>query len=304
MAEIDARRQAILEKARAAMRAEYRQSQGLPSPAPEVPGAAPQVTPASAPATPALASTPAPAPAPQASPGAIAEAITAGLQQQMRDAEAMRTEANCKLAEADAKIAAWQQNPATYLADQGLSIDQWQARLLNGGEPTAEEKLKAELVARVDPAIAELRQEVQQLRADAYGNQRQRVLQEIAPVLARDFPIVNKLLGPEQVIAHLEQLRDRTKASVDPQATLAALESRFLQQYQESLQDPAVASKVMPSVNKSPRAEVVASTQSPQTLTNRVTSTVPPSSSRPMTERERFARGREEIRKLLAAGRL
>ncbi len=302
----DAKRQAIVDKARAAMRAEFRQSQGLPAPEPTrtFDTAAPPTSPADQLAS---ATTTQATQAPSNT-GALAEAITSGLQDQFRQAEAMRAEAgamaaeaNRKAAEAEAKLQDFVRNPTAYLDAQGLDMDAWQARLLNGGEPTEAERLKAELKQQIDPALAAMKAELQQLKAESYQTQRTKVVQELTPILAKDFPIVNRLMGPDAVLKELERLRDETKQRVDPQQVLANLENRFLQQYQESLQDQAVANKLGLSV-KSPLAGVAA--QSPQTLSNRVTSTVPSASSRATTEQERKARGREQIRKLLAAGQL
>lgn len=299
-AEIDARRRSIIEAARAKIKAEFRASQGLPEPAP---AAAPEAT------------VPQPAPVSQAvqqpvlgNPSALAEAFTAQLNAQYAAAERMKSEAaqmsaaaTQKAAEAEAKLNTFLKNPTAFLQDQGLDMDQWQARLLNGGVPTAEERLKAELTAALDAQTKPLRQELNQVRQELHNEQVGKALGELAPILQAQFPFVNDLLGPQQALEEIKKQASKSGKPVtqaDITAMLSSWEDGFVSKYKATLQNTTLASKLGLSV-QSPPAEVA---ESPQTLTNRVTSSVSSVSTRATSEQDRKARGRELIRKLLASG--
>jgi hypothetical protein len=239
---------------------------------------------------------------------ALADAFTAQLnaqyeaaQQTRADAERIRAEAEAKATAAEAKLQQFLQNPASYMEAQGLNLDQWQARLLNGGEATQAEKLKAEIAAQIDNLKKEVLAPVTQVKQELEAQQRGKALNELTPVLAKDFPLVNRFMGPQTALEELRKQARATGKPLNPAQALAQWESAFVDQMKAGLQDEAVATKIGVSV-KSSNAE--AAVQSPRTLTNRVTSTVSSMPSRPTTDRDRIARGRELIRKLAADGQI
>lgn len=217
----------------------------------------------------------------------------------------MSADADRRIAEAEAKLKGFASNPASFLHEQGIDPDQWQARLMNGGEPTAEERLKTELEAAVEARVAPLKAQVSQLTQASQAEVHGRVIAELAPVLSKDFPLVNALLGPEAVVIELRRLGQQAQVQgrppIDAATVVADMERHFLAQQQALLQNTAVASKLGLSVKSPP---VAAAAQSPQTLSNRVTSTVAPNASSARTQEDRIARGRAMIKQLADAGLL
>lgn len=292
-AALEGKRREILDAARAKMKAEFRQAQGIPP--------APEATPAPAQATPQ-------APPPAANPNALAEAFTAQLNAQFQAAEKMRADAAAmaadaqkRAAEAEARLSKFVQNPASYLQENNLDLDKWNARLLNGGEPTAEEQLRAEVAKQVAEIRKEAFSQVSQVKQELDAQKRSAAVQEIAPVLSKEYPLVNQLLGADGALEELARQARSAGRAINPEQALAQMEAHFLSQYKATLQDASVATKLGVSV-LSPQAEVAV--QSPHTLTNRVTSTVGSQPTRPTSHEDRIARGRETLRKLIAAGQL
>ncbi len=283
IAEIDVRRKAILENARAKMKADFRTSQGVPAPEPRAdPTPVAQIAPVSQ--------------SGQQTPSGLAEAFTNQLNSQFQAAQQMRTEAAAMKAEADSRATAAEQklnaflaNPTTYMQETGLNVDQWTARLLNGGEATPEEKLRADMEAMIEARTEPERKELNQLKQELHEERRGKVINELSTAMEKEYPLINMLLGPERALDTLvEQSKAQGKA-LNPEQFFANLENNFINQYKATLQNNAIATKLGLSVPSSPAAVVV---KSPPTLSNRVVSTVSSVPSRPTTDRDRIARDR------------
>lgn len=279
--ELAAYRRQIIENARAKLKEEFRATSAVPAP-------------------PSLSSQPAQeslsAPPVQQSQQALAEALTAQLGAQLQAAK----DAQLKAEQAEAKLNQFLANPPAYLKAEGLDLDTWNARLLNGGTPTPEERLKGEVDTKMEGQLAPLVEKLERLSQEMESERRGKALNELTPILTKDFPLVEALLGPEQTLEVIRQEGLRAKREglppIDPGAVIAALETRFLTQYKASLQKPSVATKL--GVSVSPQQSLVA--ESPQTLSNRVVSSVASSALRPITHRDRIANGRAEISKQFA----
>lgn len=296
---LDTKRREILEAARAKFKAEYLESSSVP---PSPTSAAPaqstiqQVVPQ----------------AQQALPSQLSEQVIAFLGAQAQQAQRAREEATTAIAaaerraqEADARIAQFSKNPVAFLQAEGINPDQWQARLMNGGEQTPEERIHSEVQTRVSAEVAPLQDKVNQLNGIILGDMRAKAIAEVTPLLAKDFPLFNKLMGPEAAIDHFKAEAAKAQANgkprPDPKQLFQAAETQLRQQYMATLQDPGVASILGVSVKSQP---AVVAAQNPQTLNNRATSTVRPPPSGPQSDRERIARGRELERQLRAQGLL
>ncbi len=289
-AQVQARREAIVKSARDKLKLQLRETRGIETPervSEPVPQDKPSVSPAPVSNT----------------QNTLAEAFTTQLNQQFQSAQALRdeavkykAEAEVRANEAEAKLNKFLANPATYLQETGLNMDQWNARLLNGGEQTPEEKLRAEVLGVVAP-----------LKAELDAERRNRAVAEIKPVLKEHFPLVNHLLGPDGALEEVNKQAAAARrvgklfTSADVQAVIQGMEDTYLSAQQTLLQDSVIAAKVGIGVKSSP---VVAVAPSPHTLTNRVTSSVPSVSTRATSDRDRIARGREMLRKLVAAGQI
>lgn len=288
----DAKRAAILQAAREKMRSEFRSAQGVAEPVKAAPAEAPAKVEAAAPTQNA---------------NNVAQAITAQLQNQFEEAAKLRSEADkvraeseARAAAAEAKLQKFLANPISFLEDQKLSPDAWQARLLNGGTPTEQERLKAEMTAQIEQGKKETLGEVSKIKQELVAEKRTRAISDLTPILQKQFPLVNRLLGAESALEHMKSEAQRTGKLIDAQAFLQKIENDFVEQYQATLRDEGIANKLGLSV-KSPNVEVA---DIPRTLSNRVTSSVAPATSRPRTERERIAQGRLKIQQLRAEGKL
>lgn len=281
---------AIVAAAREKLKADFRTSQGVPAPAP-APESVETAT-------------------PPANPSQLADTIAQKFQSQFDEASKLRLEAEkirgdseSRAAQAEAKLQKFLANPIAFLEEQKLSPDDWQARLMNGGEPTEQEKLKAQIAAQYQELRKEAMGEVAQIKQELMAEKKSKAISDLTPVLTKDFPLVSKLLGAEGALDYMRQEVQKTGKPIDPAAFLAKVESGFVHQYQETLRDEKVASKLGLSVNKSPQVEVVA--DKPRTLSNRVTSSVPPQAiPRAGDAKARIAQGRSLLRQLIAEGKL
>lgn len=214
----------------------------------------------------------------------------------------VKAEADKRVAAAEAKVRKFEQNPVKYFEETSQSLDEWQARLMNGGEETEEQKFRRELLAETKAAkeaVAEMRREQEAARAAAVRAQSVQTLRE---PLQSDFPLVSAMIGPEKVLEHLQQVASANPGqSMDYAAELSRLEEDLYKQHTAVLQNPHVARKYSDSV-KAPKAEA-AEVSSPRTMTNRLTSSTSAGSSdwvRPGS-REDLLRKRARVTELLAA---
>lgn len=291
-AALAAKQRTITEAARAALRKDLRATSSVPTPvAPSTPAATPVVAPTAP------------------TPSALAEAFTAQLDAKLADAQriraeadAVRADANARASAAEAKLQKFINNPTSYLADQGLQLDQWQARLANGGEPTEQERQRADWQKQLAETVAPLNAELKALKAREFAQAETAALADARRILPENFPLVNHFVGPE---AFLAELRRQVAASpgkpVDAEAVAKSMETYWTQKTQGALQDPKAAAKVGVSAS-SPPGTVAA--QSPSTMTNRTTSSVPGAASRARNDAERKQRGREIIKQLAAEKRI
>lgn len=291
-AEAQARVTAIAANARKQALELFRQSTGV---------AAPE-RPAEAAAAPPVASqTPSPQPS---------DALHAAVKEELAAVQAAKTEAAAIKAQADARLAQVQaeerrwaelaQNPQKFLEAQNINLDTWQARLLNGGEPTQEELAAKALDSRVKAAEDRAARAESTFHNFIQEQAKTTAVNTLAPVLEKEFPLVHAMLGPDAALMSLVSESKRTGVALDAAKYFTDLESKYFNQHKQLVNNQNVNNKYKLSVQSS-QAEVVA--QSPQTLTNRVTSTVAPSQSRAMTDAERIARGRQKLKELISTSR-
>lgn len=284
-----ARQQEIFAKARAALR----EARGIPAPV-EAPKAPPVVAEA------------APAPTPPVAPQNPPQVNLDVAETFRREAVRIKAEADARVAAAEAKVREnaelARKKPVEWLKANGMDLDAWQTRLLNGGEMAPHEVLEEKVDARLKAAEDRAAKAEQAVQQYVHTQKREAALSQLTPAIQKEFPLVSHFMGPDAALDALTQASKQAGKVLDPVEFFKGIENRFLEQYKAPLSNPEVAGKLQLSVLKSPQSEVAA--ESPTTLTNRVTSTVTPPSSRPMTDAERIARGREAIKKLAAAGLL
>lgn len=209
-------------------------------------------------------------------------------QAQLEAAQRARQEADAKLAE----LKAAQDNPLEFLNKNGIDLDTWQARLLNGGEITAEEKSRRELLDRIAKVEAENKSFKEQQEASLAQAQFQGAAQALAEPLKADFPLVNRFMGPEQALQHLRELQSK-QGNIDAKAAIAELEKGFREGLMQTLQDPAIAA----TIDYSPKTSLSekAAYEGPRTITNTLTS-----STSPTGRRTTLAEKRELAKQLMA----
>lgn len=230
--------------------------------------------------------------------------ITQRLEAQAREAARLHAESQAVAARATAaeqKLEAFKANPALYLQDEGMSLDDWNARLVNGGEKTPEQKMMEAIEERLRASEARTQAVEQQLAQRDLEAKRATLLGQLTPVLVDRFPLVHKILGPNNVLDHLVQMQKKTpEIPVDSEKVLTELESNFITNLDGYLQDPKVAAKLSISALTSQAERVV--NQGPRTMTNSVTSSVAPSVGRTTTAQKR-AKANEFLR-AMRAGRV
>lgn len=259
-----------------------------------------------APKAPPVVAAPVPAPTPLAPPAPAPQPVLDVAETFRREAAKIKAEADARVATAEAKLREnadlARKKPVEWLKANGMDLDTWQTRLLNGGEMAPVELLEEKVDARLKAAEERSAKAEQALQQYVHTQKREAALSQLTPAIQKEFPLVAHFMGPDVALDALTKASKQAGKVLDPVEFFKGIETRFLEQYQAPLQNPEVAGKLQLSVLKSPQSEVAA--ESPKTLTNRVTSTVTPPLSRPMTDAERIARGREAIRKQMAAGLL
>lgn len=225
-------------------------------------------------------------------------AFLESVQAQTRAAEAAKAEAAQLRAEADAKLAKLQaslKNPIQFLQEQNMDLDTWNARLLNGGEPTMEERLKAESAKEVEAVRSEVQALKTQLAQKEHAELRVAAAAELRPGLEKEFPLLNANLGVEKALDWLQSEAAQARklgVQFDSRAALAAYENHLLSIASTALAIPAIQSKLSNSVTK-PQAGNV--DNGPRTITNRLVSSTSPVRTGPTTLEEKRARARELI---------
>ena len=209
-------------------------------------------------------------------------------QAQVEAAQKARQEADVKLAE----LKAAQDNPVEFLTKNGIDLDTWQARLLNGGEATPEERSRKELMDRIAKVEAENQAFKQQSEQAQHQAQFQGAVAALAAPLKTDFPLVNRFMGPEAALKHLQDLQS-SQGAIDAKSAIAELEKGFREGLMQTLQDPAIAA----TINYSPKTSISekAAIQGPRTITNNLTS-----STSPTGQRSTLAQKREMARQIMA----
>lgn len=214
-----------------------------------------------------------------------------------REAEQVKLDADRRVQEAEEKLKTFTTNPAAFLADQGINLDQWNARLLNGGEPTSDERLLQTVQAEIEP----LRADIRKLHEERTALQKSNATLEMGPLLKADFPLIDAEYGPAMaldiIVAEFKAAQSRGEALPDAADVLANVESAILAKYQRTLQNAQAASKLGFSV---PTPTVAPASPSPQTLTNRTTSSVSVPSSGRKSQADIRAAGRELIQQMFA----
>lgn len=218
--------------------------------------------------------------------------------ERIAQAEAAKAEAARLNAEAEAKLAQLRkaaENPVRFLEETGLSLDQWNARLLNGGEPTPEERLKAEVQSELQKRDAELAALRQQLVAREQMELRSQAKAELEPQLAKEFPMIAKRFGADQALDWLQReaaLARQHGVPFKAQEALKAWENDLRSVARVALEIPEVRATFNNSVSK-PTADIV--DNGPRTITNRITSSTAPSRPGPTSMEEKRARARELV---------
>lgn len=296
-AEIKNIQDGIRAAARAKMEADLRVARGIPEPAPAAAPVARQDAPQ---ATQPAATTPSVSPDVTQALMQAMQAQAALVEQQKAQAAQVTAEAQARMAAAEAKereLAKVALNPVEFLERTGISLDEWQARLLNGGEETLEQRKSREILEATKATQDRVAKLEAQLQQQVHTAQRQATLAQLKPALEADFPVVAAFLGPDRALDALAQTARQGK-QIDAKAFFAEMETNLISQQKALLSNNAVQAKLGLGV-KSPQSEVAA--QSPKTLDNRATSTVGSrSQAGPMSERERLARGRAMLKQLFA----
>lgn len=257
-------------KAIAALRAE----RGVPEP----------VAPAVAPPTPAL-QTPPPPTAPDYAQmfGAYdakqraAQDAEAKAQVAIQEAQRARQEADARMKKLETSVA----DPVAFLAELGMTQDEWQAFLLNGGKMTPEQKALKEFQKsqiETDRRINEM-----QARLDAAQNaaKRAQAVNLVGATLdLNQYPLFRKVGGnADFVLSQIENHHKATGQILTPQAVAQHYEQQYQSQLQNWLQDDTIRTKVIPANSAPlPTANLAAA---PSTLNSRVTSSTGPATSQP-----------------------
>ena len=217
------------------------------------------------------------------------------------EADSIKSTAEQRAQAAEAKLASMLKNPAAFLQESGLDLDQWNARLAQtGGEATEQEKMMAAVEARVKIAEAKTDALVNQSREREQVAQRAALTASLGPIIADQFPAIDAMLGVGGFLDHLVTLqRANPGKPVNAEQVVQELEASFQSDLQRVLGNEKLRAKLAGSVS-TPQAEYVAS-QGPRTISNKVTSSVSvtPSSGGLPSLAERRAAAHEIIKRMM-----
>ena len=239
----------------------------------------------------------------------ISAQLAAQFTMQAQEAQRLRAEADTikagaeqRASAAEAKLAAMLKNPAAFLQESGLDLDQWNARLAQtGGEATEQEKMMAQVEARVQAAEAKADAVVAQARTRDQAAQRQALATSLGPILADQFPAIDAMLGVGGFLDHLVTLQKANPGKpVNAEQVVQELEASFQSDLKRVLGNEKLRAKLAGSVT-TPQAEYVAS-QGPRTISNKVTSSVSvtPSTGGLPSLAERRAAAHDIIKRMMA----
>lgn len=223
---------------------------------------------------------------PPADDGKLAQMLADQLQQQFAQGAKEKAEAARLKAEAAEQLRQAQailENPVEYLAKTGKSIDEWNAQLANGGKETPEQlavRKANEAASRAEKVAHQLQQ---QLNEQKEQMQRQETLRVLTPAIEAEYPLVNRLVGPDKALELLRheqklevqnaQLQGRAPQQLQARDVLSKLEERLLGEFSGLLKDAKITGKYALSA---PQPKTEPAEEPPRTMTNRVTSTTGP----------------------------
>ena len=189
------------------------------------------------------------------------------------EAEQIKSQAEARAVAAEAKLAKFQENPAAWMADEGIDIDQWHNRLVEaGGAKTADEKLRAEVMAATKVAQDRVTVLENQIKSKELAGQRT-ALEATLTVAMESYPAVQAMLGPSGFIDHMVALqRASPNTPIKAGDLVEQLEAQFTADMMRVLGNEKLRAKLGASAN-TPKAEHVAN-QGPRTISNKVTSSV------------------------------
>jgi len=186
---------------------------------------------------------------------------------EMRAAEAEKKEAEAKAAVQRMEWA--KDDPIAFLAETGMTQDEWSAFLANGGKLSPEQKRLKEM----EKQLAETRQAMEQMEQNARTHaERARLAQEesqFAPKL-QNLTYVPQMGGMAAIRDRQALLARQTGTPVSLEDAADNLETEMQRGLQRILQDPKIRSSLKLNVDTPQPAGQVA--EKPRTLSNRVAS--------------------------------
>jgi hypothetical protein len=283
---------------RAAAIAALRAASSIPAPEAQAPVVAPE--------TPTQAAPVAPAAPDYAAMFAQYDAKAQAAAAEYQKAEASKAEAMRLRAEAEGKqkeLADSLNDPLSFIEKAGMTADEWQAFLLNGGkrDPVQEalkdlKKQNQELVAKMearDKAEQDARAQAQRAQSRAVA------LQEVDKGIDwKSAPLAKRLgVTAELVLSQVEAHHQKTGQVLDPRVLVANYEKAYREQFQGVLQDSEIQS-IFNTTATAP-SKPTDTSAAPSTLNSRVTSSTGPAQpNRRLSFEEKRAIAVQELRRI------
>jgi len=202
-------------------------------------------------------------------------------------AQEAQAQAQKLMAEAEAKQKRLQDSlndPLSFIAENNMTADEWQAFLLNGGKRDPQrEQLKA-----MEQTLKQQQEELAAFKKEQAQYQRSLQRNEVVSTLKQQmdwsqYPLVEKISGgAEFILKQIEDHHRQTGQELHPDVVAKHFEQQYRSQLGAYLQDPNIKSILMPGestgATQPPQSPLAAS---PQTLNSRLTSNTGPAGALP-----------------------
>lgn len=235
-----------------------------------------------APATTAAPKEAPPAPQVGQSPADYAQ-VFAEYEKRRAAADAAAAKAEKVAAEAaakEARLKAAMTDPASFMAEAGMTQAEWENFWLNNGKLSPEMQKIKELEQTNQKAAARLEAIEKQYAATQQKLARQQTLQQAQATVSWDkYPFVNQFGGADMVLKTLEAHHARTGQVLDFYKVTENLENNYRKQFSTVLNNPAIRDMVFGQA-KSEIKPTVSTSTAPKTLSSQITSQTGPAKPR------------------------
>lgn len=197
------------------------------------------------------------------------------------DAAAAKAEkAAAEAAAKEAKLKAAMTDPASFIAEAGMTQAEWENFWLNNGKLSPEMQKIKELETTNQKALERLERMEKEYQATQARLQRQQVLAQAQSVVKWDeFPFVKQFGGAELVLRAVEAHHAQTGKTLNFVHAVKSLENNYRQQFSTVLNNPLIRDMVLGAAKAESKPTVKTST-APTTLSSAVTSQTGPAAPR------------------------